>query len=64
MRRIIAELSAFLISFLLAIFGAAIVVGAAANVFWPLFIAGGCLVYYLLRPWMREVLNVQAGANR
>jgi len=64
MRRIIAELLAFLISLLLAIFAAGIVAGAAANVFWPLFIAGGCLMYYLLRPWMRQVLNVHARANR
>jgi hypothetical protein len=59
MRRIIAELLALLAAFSLAVFSAGMIVAAVGNIFWALFVAAGGLMYYLLRPWARQVLNVQ-----
>jgi hypothetical protein len=63
-RRIIAEFFALLAAFLFTFFAAGLVVGANANIFWPLFFAAACLLYYLFRPWMRDVLGVPAKAKQ
>ena len=57
-RTISAEFLAFLAAFFFTVFAAGIVVGAVANVSWPVFFVMGCVVYYFLRPWTRQVLNV------
>jgi hypothetical protein len=57
-RTISAEVLAFLAALLFTVFAAGIVVGAGANVFWPVFLVIGSVVCYVLRPWMRQVLNV------
>jgi hypothetical protein len=64
MRRLTAELLAFLAAFLFTVSAGGLVIGAAANVSWPLLFLVGCLIYYVLRPWMRDVLSVPVKAKR
>lgn len=59
-KRIIAEVLALLCAFLTMILPAGILAGAAANVFWPVFIVLGIISYVFARAWMYDVLEVKA----
>ena len=58
-RRVIAEFLSVGCALLVTLLGAGILVGATANVFWPIFVLGACVLYWLFRPWMTDILEVK-----
>ncbi len=58
-KRIIAEILAFVCAFLITVFPAGILAGTTANVFWPVFIIIGGISYIFIRPWMYDVLEAK-----
>jgi hypothetical protein len=64
MRRAISEAFAFLAALFFASFAAGLVGATGLNFAWPLFLAAAGLLFYLFRPWMRDVLRVPGKARR
>jgi hypothetical protein len=64
MRRVISEVLAFLAALFFVLFAAGLVGATGLNFAWPLFLAAAGLLFYLFRPWMRDVLGVRRSARQ